>query len=139
MLKIEGFITSKIVEFIVATFLSVLGYFSPLKNIAHLVLFFFFIDIIYGYMADRKTNRAKFKPSIIWKKTMPRVVLTFTLLICAFLLDKVSGQDFISTYNVLGWFVCSLLFISIAKNGYIITKWEAIPFIGQFISKKIKD
>jgi|AntAceMinimDraft_15_1070371.scaffolds.fasta_scaffold08095_5 hypothetical protein len=61
MHRIEGFISTKIWEFFTAVFLSVLGYFSPLKNIAHLVLFFFLVDIIYGYLADRKRNDGCFK------------------------------------------------------------------------------
>jgi hypothetical protein len=38
----------------------------------------------------------------------------------------------------VGWFICSLLFLSILKNGYIVTQWAAIPLIGKLIEKRIE-
>lgn len=126
-------------EAIVSLFLTVIGYLSPLKSMAHLVLFFFLLDVIYGWLVDRKMNKAKFKPSIVWCKTMPRVVLSVILLILSFMLDNVTGQHYVSTYKLIGWFICSLLFISILKNGYILTGWEAIPLIGKMVKKNVKE
>lgn len=129
---------NSICDFLAAIFLTIIGYLLPLKNMAHLVLFFFFLDIIYGWLADRKLNGSKFKPAIVWAKTVPRIVLTILLLIMAYLLDEVSGQEYIQTYKVVGWFICSLLFLSILKNGYTVTQWNAIPLIGKLIEKRIE-
>lgn len=129
---------SSFYDFVVAIFLTIFGYLLPIKNMAHLVLFFFFLDIIYGWLADKKQNGSKFKPAIVWAKTVPRIVLTILLLIMAFLLDEVSGQEYIQTYKVVGWFICSLLFLSILKNGYVVTQWNAIPLIGKLIEKRIE-
>lgn len=125
-------------DFIVAIFLTIIGYLSPLKNMAHLVMFFFFLDVIYGYLADKKVNGARFKTAVVWAKTVPRIILTILLLIMAFLLDEVSGQEYVQTYKIVGWFICSLLFLSILKNGYIVTQWSAIPLIGKLIEKRIE-
>jgi phage-related holin len=125
-------------DFIVAIFLTIIGYLLPLKNMAHLVLFFFFLDVIYGYLADRKQNGARFKTAIVWAKTVPRIILSIVLLIMAFMLDEVCSQEYIQTYKVVGWFICSLLFLSILKNGYIVTQWAAIPLIGKLIEKRIE-
>jgi len=125
-------------DFVAAVFLTIIGYLVPLKNMAHLVLFFFFMDVVYGYLADRKLNGARFKTAIVWAKTVPRIILTIILLIMAFLLDEVSGQQYVQTYKVVGWFICSLLFLSILKNGYIVTQWSAIPLIGKLIAKRIQ-
>lgn len=125
-------------EWLAAVFISAMGYLSPIKNIAHMMLFLFFLDIIYGWLAARKLRNEKFRPAIIWKKTVPRIMLSIVLLIGAFMLDKETGQDFISIYRILGWFISALLLFSITKNGYIVTNWDAIPLIGKFIENKIE-
>lgn len=122
-----------------ALMVAFVGYFSPLSHVAHLVLIFFAVDVLYGWLADRKLNNAPFKPGIVWRKTMPRVLLSITLLILSFIIDKETGQTWIDTYRVIGWAICGLLFMSILKNGYIVTNWGAIKSIDKWAKKKIKD
>lgn len=115
------------------------GYFSPLSHVAHLVLIFFAVDVLYGWLADRKLNNAPFKPSLVWKKTMPRVLLSITLLILSFIIDKETGQTWIDTYRVVGWAICGLIFMSILKNGYVVTNWMAIKSIDRWAKRKVKE
>ncbi len=115
-----------------------LGYILPVKNIVHLVLFFFLLDIVFGYWAARKLRNEKFSTKIIWNTTMPRTLLSIVLIICSFLWDEVFQQNMVDTYRVIGWFICGVLIYSIAKNGYKITHWEMFPLIGYLMANKIK-
>lgn len=134
----QRFINSKIIDWIAACFISFLGYLSPLKEIAHMMLFFFLLDIIYGWLADRKVNNAKFQPAKVWNKTVPRIILSIILLVCAFMLDANTGQEYVSVYKILGWFISSLLILSIARNGYLVTNWHAIPLLGKLLKNKFE-
>lgn len=126
-------------ETVMATIISCIGYFSPIKNITHMVLLFFFIDIIYGWLRDRKINKAKFSPRIIWDKTVPRITLTIIILMGSFMLDQNTGQEWVSIYKTLGWFISALLLFSIAKNGYVVTGWNVFRLMRKAVNKKIKD
>ena len=122
-----------------AAITTVLGYLSPIKHIAHMMLVFFIIDIYYGWRADRKKNGSKFKPSIVWEKSVPRMTLSIILLVGAFMLDTETNQTLISTYKLVGWFISALLLVSIARNGYIVTEWKVIKQLGILLQGKIKD
>ncbi len=114
------------------------GYFSPMKSVVHMVLVFFLVDVIYGWLAAKKLRGESFKPAIVWKKTMPRVLLSLVLLILAYIIDKETKQALINTTSVLGWGISALLFLSIAKNGYIVTKWKSIPILEKWVEDKIE-
>lgn len=128
----------KVGEIIVTVFLSLVGYFSPIKGVAHALLVLFIADIFFGYLRDRKLNKAKFRVSIIWEKTVPRMALVFVVILAAFMIDKETGQDWIHTPEVIGWFFGWLLIMSIAKNGYDLTRWGAFSLFGDFIKSRFK-
>lgn len=123
---------------LVFLFVSIVGYLSPIEHIAHVVLLFFFIDVIYGWLADRKKTGAKFQPKIVWAKTMPRVLFSIILLVITFLWDEETHQRWIETHLVVGWIINALLLLSILKNGYVVTNWSVIPIIGDALAKKVE-
>ena len=125
-------------ETLLAAMISAAGYFSPVRNIAHMVLLFFLLDIIFGFWKARKLHKAKFNPRIIWEKTVPRMVVTIVLLLCAFTLDKETGQNFVQTYKVAGWFIGALLIFSIGENSYYITKWKVLLLFAKLTQRKIE-
>jgi hypothetical protein len=131
--------TSNVWAMITGFLATAVGYFLPIKNIVHLVLFFFLLDILFGYWAARKLRREKFSTKIIWQYTMPRILLSLIMIISAYMWDTVFKQDIISTYKVLGWFICGILIYSVAKNGYKITHWQMFPLIGKIFEKKIEN
>jgi len=53
--------------------------------------------------------------------------------------DTVFGQDYVSSYKFVGWFISGVLLFSIAKNGFQITKWEVFNSLGGIIKKKVED
>ena len=119
--------------------LSVLGYFTPMKDIVLLLILFFILDVIFGFWAAKKLRGERFSVKIIWTHTIPRMLLSITLVLGAFMWDDVFKQDIVSIYRVVGWFIAGVLLYSIAENGYHITKWKLFPAIGEIVKGKMVD
>jgi phage-related holin len=109
----------------------------PVKNIVHLLLLFFVLDVIFGYWAARKTRGERFSARIIWRTTMPRMVISMVLILSAFMWDQVYSQDTVATYRLIGWFISGVLLSSIVQNGYRITQWDMLLGLGEIIKQKI--
>ena len=70
---------------------------------------------------------------------MPRMVISLVLIMGAYMWDTVYQQEFVSTYKIIGWFISGVLLASIVQNGYRITNWNMLSFLGDFLRDKIKD
>ena len=105
-------------SFLAGLFTAVIGYMLPVKDIVHVVLFFFLMDIILGYWAAQRLRKEHFSTRIIWKYTMPRMLISIVLIISSYMWDTVFKQEFVSTYKIIGWFISGVLIYSIAKNGF---------------------
>jgi hypothetical protein len=125
--------------FISGLFMSVLGYFVPVKDIVHLLILFFILDVIFGFWAARKLRKERFSVKIIWGNTIPRMLISIVLITGAYMWDSTYEQDFVSTYKVIGWFISGVLLYSIAENGYHITAWAVFPKLSTIIGDKLKD
>ncbi len=120
-------------------FTACIGYFMPVFDVMLLLIFLFAIDVVFGYWAAKKLRGEKFSKTIIWKTTMPRMLVSVVLILCFFMWDMTYKQDFVATYRVAGWFISGIIIYSIAQNGYSVTKWEGFPLLGMFLKKKIQD
>lgn len=116
-----------------------LGYFAPVFDNMLLLLFLFALDVVFGYWAAKKLRGEKFSKTIIWKTTMPRLVVSGVLVLIFYMWDMTYKQDFVATYRLVGWFISGIIIYSIAQNGYSVTKWEGFPLLGLFLKKKIQD
>lgn len=134
----EHFIRS-IASYMSGVFTVIFGYFTPVKDIVHLLILFFILDVLIGYWASRKMNGSRFMVSIVWKHTIPRMILSIILIIGAYMWDNTYKQEFVSTYKIIGWFITGLLLYSIAENGYYITRWTIFKRIGKVIKKEVDD
>lgn len=126
-------------NFSFAIIISIIGYFSPIANAVHLVLFFFFVDIVFGVWASKKVRKQKFQTKIIWQKSIPRAFMSLMLIMCAYMWDTTFSQEYVKTYMAIGWFISGVLLFSIAKNAGAITKWWGFFAIGNIIKNEIKD
>ncbi len=115
----------------------ILGYFLPIKNIIHLVLLLFLLDVIIGYIKAHKVDKEKFKPRLIWRKTVPRVLFVIIIIMLLYLWDTVFHQDIVKTYTLVGWFISGLLIVSVVENMYIITNWRGFTAIDRIIKRQI--
>jgi len=118
---------------------TIIGYFLPVKDMVNFIVLLFVIDVFMGYLAAHKLRGEKFSTRIIWRTTMPRMLVSVLLIVIAYMWDDVFKQDMLQTYNLVGWFIGGVLIFSIAKNGYKITSWEIFTLIGNLFQKKIKD
>ena len=125
-------------KFLIATLVSIAGYFIPIRDILHLMFFFFLVDIVVGYWAGRKKLKVKFDPMIVWQKTVPRMLLATLLIVLLYLWDNVSHQDYVDSAGLAGWFFNGLLLISITENAYYITEWKVFDSLKWFIRDKIQ-
>lgn len=120
-------------------FATLLSYFLPVRDIVHFMLILFFLDVIIGYWAARKTRGERFSSKIIWVTTIPRMVLSTLLILALFMWDNIYAQDLVSTYKSAGWFISGVLIVSIAKNARKITNWDAFFSIQQLFENKFKN
>lgn len=126
-------------ELACGTFAAIIGYFIPIRDMAHFIVLLFIVDVFLGYIAARKLRGEPFRTKIVWQTTMPRMSLSLLLLILAFMWDKVYSQDYVQTYTIIGWFISGIIFWSIAKNMFKITKWEVFESLAGMIKGKIQD
>jgi len=120
-------------------FTAIVGYFMPVKDIVHLLVLFFILDVIFGYWAASKLRKERFSVKIIWTHTIPRMLVSIVLVLGAYMWDLTYNQDMVSTYKIIGWFISGVLLYSIAENGYNITKWSVFPKLGGLIKNHVSD
>ncbi len=114
-----------------------MGYFLPVKDILHLIVIFFILDVIFGYWAAKRVRGERFSAKIIWQTTIPRMVLSFVLILGAYAWDEIFDQTYISTYKTIGWFIAGILLFSILQNGYLITRWNPLLKLQDILKNKI--
>ena len=132
-------LTVKFWPMLTGLFTSVIGYFLPVRDIVHLLILFFILDVIFGYWAAHKLRGERFSVKIIWNHTMPRMLISMVLITGAFMWDTVYRQEVVDTYKIVGWFISGVILFSIAENGYLITRWKVFSRVGSMVSSKIKD
>jgi len=118
---------------------TIVGYFLPVRDIVHVMIIFFIIDVIFGYAVSRKHNKSRFKVAVVWNHTVPRMLISIILVMACYMWDSVYHQEMVSTYNVVGWFISGVLIFSIAENAFLLTKWEAFLKVRDIFRKKIQD
>ena len=128
-----------IYSFIIGALTAIFGYFSPIKDIVNLLLLFFILDVLIGFWASRKLYGERFMVSIVWKHTVPRMILSLILIIGAYMWGSTYQQEYVSTYKIIGWFISGLLLYSIAENAYCITRWTMFKKIGKAIKDQVVD
>jgi len=117
----------------------IIGYFLPIKDMVNFIVLLFIVDVAVGYWAARKIRSEKFSTRIIWKTTIPRMLLSVLIVVLAYSWDITFHQNYLETYNVTGWFISGILIFSIVKNAFKITKWEVFSNLTEIFKKKIED
>ena len=139
MIKSVATMMSNVYAIFTGIFTSMVGYLVPVKDIVHLLIFFFALDVLFGYLAARKLRQERFSVKIIWEHTMPRMLISIVLIIGAYMWDNVYQQEIVSTHKVVGWFISGVILYSIAENGYQISNWKVFQKIAELLRGKVKD
>jgi phage-related holin len=120
-------------------FSSIIGYFIPVRDVVHLLLILFVVDVIFGYWAAKKLRGERFKVKIIWDSTIPRILTSIVIILGVFMWDNVYNQEMFVGHKIIGWFISGMLLFSIVENGFQITKWSVFGDLLRFIKSKIKE
>lgn len=122
---------------------ALLGYFLPIRDLVHLVILFFIIEMVLGYFAAKTKGalvkqKVRFSLTIVYTKTIPRMFVTILILMMAYLWDTVTKQKWVPTYTFLGWFFTGILFIKSMRNAYTVTNWVGFKLAEIIVTNKIK-
>ena len=120
-------------------FLNIVNYFAPISDTIHVLLVFFVGDILFGFLASKKLRGESFNPRKAWEKTIPKMLVSFFVIISAHMLDSISPIGFLTIRESVGWILSGLVLHSVWKNAFIVTKWTALRHIGAFLSDSLKD
>lgn len=124
---------------ITGLFSSVVGYFLPMKDVLTVLAVFFVIDMLAGYWKNKKLYKERFSKRKVFETTVPRMIAVMTFIMMLFVWDVSFKQEYVSTYMVVGWFICGVLLFNIAKNFYLITRWKPFKDLGGFVQKQVED
>ncbi len=111
----------------------VLGYFHPVKDIILFLIQLFIVDMVFGYMAAKVERGEKFSMKIIWKTTVPRLLVSVILIMLTYQWDTVYEKTAVKSYSWIGYFISGILIANIAQNGYKATKWGVFLRIYNFV------
>ena len=126
-------------KFFVGALFSIFGFFEPVKDIVHLLIAFFIIDMLAGFWANKVVKQEKFKMSKIWATTFPRMLISLVLIMMTFWWDNVFGQTSVKTYWFIGYFISGVLLANILQNSYRATRWGILLNLAEFIKGIFKD
>lgn len=124
---------------VLGVFLSIAHYFAPVADTIHVLLVFFVGDILFGFLASKKLRGESFNPRKVWEKTIPKMLVSFFIIISAHMLDSISPIGFLTIRESVGWILSGLVLHSVWKNAFVVTKWTALRHIGAFLSDSLKD
>jgi phage-related holin len=124
---------------IVGLMSSLLGYLLPIRDPVNLLLIFFVVDAIVGYLKNRKLHKQPFSKRKIFETTVPRMMAVVMFMILLFALDTEFHQDTVQTYMVVGYFIGGVLLFNVGKNLYEITRWRAFLNIANMVHKNVQD
>jgi len=117
----------------------IVGYFLPIRDMVNFIVLLFIVDAILGYLTARKLRGETFSKGIIYRTTMPRMLISILIVIVAYMWDTTFKQEFVQTYNMAGWFISGVLIFSIGKNGFRITKWKVFDSLTNIFAEKVKE
>ncbi len=129
--------TSNIWSFLSGVIGSILAYFLPIKDIVNVMIFFFILDVIFGYWAARKLRGERFSAALIWSTTIPRMVLSIIVIMGTYIWENVYYEMGGNTYKMIGGFISGVLLVSIIQNGYKITEWNVFNQLIEIVKSKL--
>jgi len=91
-----------------------ISYFSPVKEIVHVLLIFILIDFISGVWAARK--RKETLESRKFRKTLTKFLWYTIALILSFMMEKTFNLSWSNLSGIIGGFICFIELKSIFEN-----------------------
>lgn len=113
------------------------SYFSPVKEIVHVMLIFILIDFISGVWAARK--RKETLESRKFRKTLIKFLWYTVALILCFMMEKTFNLSWSNLSGIIGGFICFIELKSIFENITVITGEPIFLKILHMIRKRGSD
>ncbi len=131
-------ITRDVYQMFMGLFGALIAFFEPTLDALRVLVVFFVLDVIFGVWNARKNDGKKFQAKIIWEKTIPKMLVSFLIIISAHMLDCIAPLKSLTITSFVAWFICGVVLSSVWENFYKITKWGAIEQAKEKISEVLK-
>ncbi len=116
------------------TLLILAAYFAPIREVFVIVMVFWLVDLVLGILASK--NRHVPRSSRRARKSVKKLIGYFTVILLAFLLEKLLVTDWLVPHRFVAAYLCTVEFISILENLAVITEHPAFVSIIKLIRGK---
>ncbi len=119
-------------------FFAFFAYFANIKGAFHVMFAAFILDLFLGIITAKTVRKERF----LMKKfflAIQRMLITYSLVMLLFAMDKEMHQHTIDLANTASWLVTGFLIYGAADNGFKLTGGMLFLSIKSFIRKKFKD
>jgi phage-related holin len=110
------------------------SYFTPIREIVHVMLIFLFIDTISGIWASLKSGE-KLESSKL-RKTVYKFLWYTIAVMCSLMMERTFGPSWLRLASIVGGFICSVELTSIFENIARITGDPIFRRLIRIIKKK---
>lgn len=113
-----------------------IAFIIPILPSAFFIGFLFSLDIIFGWLKNRKENGERFSRRKVWRVTVPRLIVSLIAIICSHELDKYAPLTSLQLAHFMTWFVMVDVMISILINASRVTNWTVIKTLISFLENQ---
>jgi phage-related holin len=122
-------------HFISGVFLSIIGYFAPMKDVLHVVLIAIIIDLFFGLIAARAKGEG-IKSFKLWR-TVYKMLFAVILISLVYSIDKEMGM--FELHKIIAWGIAGFEVWSILESMGAITDHKLFGLLKHIMTDKVKD
>lgn len=115
-------------NYLAAFVLFMLSYFVEVSGIVNVMLFAFFTDLVVGVTKSRIVSHERFNMDKAFIAIV-RFGISCLIVMILFAMDKEMEQNTIPAHKIFAYIPLGAWVISIANNGYLLTKWNVFLVI----------
>lgn len=127
---------SHLMNILFGMLIAVLGYFTPVKDIVHVMCAAIFIDFATGLWASRTKGNGitSFK---MWR-TIYKLFLSTLIVMLLFSMDKEMGVMHIEMHRLVAWLITGFEIWSILENAAVISDHRIFKLLKKYMHDKIE-
>jgi phage-related holin len=114
---------------------AITGYFSPVKNVIHVMCAVIIFDLIFGLWAAKVQGKGWCEIKM-WR-TIHKLLIAIVLILLLYAIDKEIGSTFIKLHLVIAWLISGFEIWSILKSASKISGLRIFQVLGEFMEDKI--
>ena len=117
-------------------FFATLGYFSPIKDIVHVMIAVIFVDFFVGLWASYRQGIG-WKSEKMWR-TIYKLILAVLIIMLLYAMDTEMGIEAIKTYKAVAWVICGFEIWSILENAAVISNHRIFIFLRHYMHDRVE-